>query len=61
MSCKEALPIINNAIQDMINNEKEYKKLSPKNGWGTYEGLLEVFRDIRNVCESNPDGIFEIN
>lgn len=61
MSCKEALPIINNAIQDMIDNEKEYKKLNPKNGWGNYEGLLEVFRDMRNVCEDNLDGIIEIN
>lgn len=61
MSCKEVLPIINKAIEDMIDNKKEYEKLNPKNGWGSYDDLLELFRDIRNVCESNPDGIFEIN
>ena len=48
------------AIKDMIENKEEYKKLNPKNGWGTYEGLLEVFQDMRNVCEQNPDGIFDI-
>lgn len=60
MSCETALPIINKAIKDMIENKEEYKKLNPKNGWGTYEGLLEVFQDMRNVCEQNPDGIFDI-
>lgn len=61
MTCKEALPIINKAIKDMIDNQEEYKKLNPINGWGTYEGLLKIFQDMRNVCESNPDGVFEIN
>ena len=60
MSCKTVLPIIEKAIKDMIENKEEYKKLNPKNGWGTYECLLEVFQDMRNVCESNPDGIFYI-
>lgn len=58
MSCKKALPLIENAIKDMIEKKEEYKKLNPSNGWGTYEGLLEDFRIIRNVCEENPDGIF---
>ena len=43
------------------SNSAHPEKLNPKNGWGSYDGLLELFRDIRNVCESNPDGIFEIN
>lgn len=61
MTCKNALPIINKAIQDMIDNKKEYEKLNPKNGWGTYDGLLEQFKEIREVCESNPDGIFDMD
>ena len=61
MTCKKALPIIKKAIADMILNEEEYKKLNPKNGWGTYEQLLEDFRQIKNVCENNPDGIFDMD
>ena len=60
MTCKEALPIIDKAIKDMVSNREEYEKLNPSNGWGTYEGLLKDFRDMRNVCEENPDGIFDI-
>ena len=61
MSCKKALPIIENAIKDMIDNKEEYKKLNPKNGWGTYDGLLEKFKEIRNICEDNLDGIFDMD
>ena len=61
MICKDALPIINNAINDMIKNKTEYEKLNPENGWGSYDGLLKTFREIRTVCEDNPDGIFDID
>ena len=61
MTCEKALPIVDNAIKDMIENRKEYEKLNPSNGWGSYEGLLETFREIRNVCEDNPDGIFDMD
>ncbi len=60
MNCKKALPIINNAIQDMLNNADEYRKLNPENGWGSYEGLLKTLQDMRNCCESNPDGTINV-
>jgi len=60
MSCKEALPIIEKAIKDMIEKKEEYEKLNPSNGWGTYKGLLDTFKKIRNVCEENSDGKFEL-
>ena len=56
MNCKEALPIIEKAIKDMLNNADEYRKLNPKNGWGSYEGLLKVLQEMRSCCESNLDG-----
>ena len=61
MTCEEALPIIKNAIDDMVKNKLEYEKFNPKNGWGSYDGLLRRFREIRNVCEDNPDGIFDMD
>ena len=60
MNCKEALPIINNAIQDMLNNADEYRKLNPENGCGSYEGLLSSLQEMRNCCENNPDGTINI-
>lgn len=61
MICEKALPIINKAIDDMIKNKKEYEKLNPSNGWGTYDGLLEQFREMRTICEDNPDGVFDMD
>lgn len=60
MSCKEALSILNSAINDLIKNKEEYEKLNPENGWGTYDGLLEAIKDMRNCCEDNPDGIIDV-
>lgn len=61
MNCKKALPILNKAIDNMLENEKEYRKLEPSNGWGTYNGLLKELRELRTCCEDNPDGIIEVN
>lgn len=60
MSCKKALPILERAIKDMIENKEEYEKLNPPNGWGSYEGLLEDLQDMRNCCEANQDGIIKV-
>ena len=60
MTCKEAIPILNKAIENMIKNEKEYRKLEPDNGWETYDGLLQKFKDLRNSCEENLDGIISV-
>ena len=60
MNCKEALPIINNAIQDMLNNAEEYRKLNPPNGWGSYEVLLSTLQEMRTCCENNLDGVINI-
>lgn len=61
MNCDKALPILNNAIKDMIENKEEYEKLNPENGWGSYEGLLKRLREMRDCCEDNPDGRFEVH
>ena len=60
MSCKEALPILQKAINDLIENQEEYEKLNPENGWGTYDGLLQAIKDMRNCCEDNLDGIIDV-
>lgn len=61
MTCKEALPILQKAIEDLIDNKEEYEKLNPENGWGNYEGLLITFLEMRKCCIDNPDGILELS
>ena len=61
MTCKEALPILQKAIEDLIQNKEEYEKLNPENGWGSYEGLLKRFIEMKKCCIDNPDGIIELS
>lgn len=61
MNCKKALPIIDNAIKNMIEEKEEYIKLNPSNGWGSYDGLIEDLKQMRECCEDNPDGIFKMD
>lgn len=60
MSCQETLPILQKAIEDLIDNKEEYQKLNPENSWGSYEHLLGTFLNMRKCCIDNPDGIIEL-
>ncbi len=60
MKCKQVIPILNNAISDLINNKEEYKKLNSQNGWGSYDGLLKTLKAMLECCEKNEDGIIEV-
>ena len=61
MSCKKAIPILQKAIKDLIKNKKEYEKLNPENGWGSYDLLLRTFKEILKCCEENLDGKIELS
>lgn len=60
MKCKDAIPVLNRAIDDLIENKEEYEKLNPENGWGSYEGLLKSLKRLRIACLENPSGKVEI-
>ena len=60
MKCRWAIPILKEAINDLINNEDEYEKLNPPNGWESYEGLLKTLKAMLECCEKNEDGIIEV-
>lgn len=61
LSSKKALPIIKKAIKDMENNKEEYEKLNPSNGWGSYDGLLNRLKQLKEYCETVPDGYIEVD
>ena len=60
MKCRDAIPVLNRAIDDLIENKKEYEKLNPENGWGSYEGLLKSLKNLRIACLENPSGKVEV-
>lgn len=60
MKCKNAIPVLNRAIDDLVENKEEYEKLNPENGWGSYEGLLKSLKNLRIACLENPSGKVEV-
>ena len=49
------------AIKNMINERKEYEKLNPLNGWGSYEStLLFLFQLCLNFTEVENGVVFVI-
>lgn len=58
---KDILPKLKYGREKMANNPEEFKKLNPKNGWGTYEGALLFLDEIITACETWPQGIIHIS
>ena len=61
---KFARHIIGDLKNGLFRLEKypsKYKALNPSNGWGSYEGLLQVVRDYVEACEKYPDAAIEVS
>lgn len=42
-------------------NRNEYLALSPRNGWGSYEGAMQIIRELLESCTENPNGVIRIS
>lgn len=52
--CSDVLPVLNNAISYMLENEDEMRAMEPDSGWGSYDGALEYLMNIRRACDAHP-------
>lgn len=46
-------------LMRLTQNPDKFIQLSPANGWGTYDGLVQFVRDLLNACKRNPEAKFE--
>lgn len=51
---KEAEPLVQKAIRDMYENPEKYKKMTPVNGWGSYEGALKALYTLHEWTRECP-------
>ena len=51
----DLVPIIEAGLRNLINNKDELVKLSPKNGWGSYECLLDFVQEYLENCRIYPE------
>ena len=54
MKAKDAIPILREGVRKMRENPEKYKDMNPSNGWGDYEGALELLEWMLEKCEKYP-------
>lgn len=42
-------------LEILKRDPKKFRQYNPKNGWGSYEGLVEFVRKYLDACLENPD------
>lgn len=48
------VPALEAPLENLKARPEHYKALNPPNGWGSYEGLVEVLEDLLNNCRGTP-------
>lgn len=54
-TASEVLPALQAAAERLRANPDHFRKLNPKNGWGSYEDLLVTITEYLKACKQYPD------
>lgn len=57
---EECLPLLGKAIADMVENPGKYKAMNPSNGWGDFDGALELLQTLVKWCNEAPKATMRI-
>lgn len=57
----DAAPLISAAIRKMIANAMEYRAMEPANGWGSYDGALELLYQLQSWCIEFPEAYVRVS
>lgn len=49
------------AIRKLEEDPKKYRAMNPSNGWGDYDSLLRVLRQVRDQCRTYPSAKVRIS
>lgn len=61
MSGEEAETPIYIGLLELLSEPEEYKHLNPENGWGDYEGAIDVLLKLLHYSRDYPDMYFEVS
>lgn len=50
----EALPRLDEAIEDMQINPEVYAEMNPANGWGDSDGACRFLKELAKACRRHP-------
>ena len=60
-ACSEMRPVLVAALADAWANEDAYRELDPPNGWGDFDGFLEILTRLARLCHEHPRGVLRWN
>ena len=58
---KQLISPLEAGLEALKAKPDEFKKLSPDNGWGNYEGLVEFVENYLTACKEYPDAEIEVS
>lgn len=60
-TAQQLIEPLTNGLRELKENPEFYKKFNPKNGWGTYETLIEFVEEYLEACKKYPQGKIDAN
>ena len=60
-TAKQILPILKHGLAVLELTPSRFEKFNPKNGWGSYEVLVEFVREYIAACEEFPEAEIRVS
>lgn len=54
------IPMLERAIQRMQDDKLKYLEWNPSNGWGNYQGALDLLRELLTWCQAAPKAYLSV-
>jgi len=55
--CDELAPVLAAALADALAHPDDYRAMNPPNGWGDYEGFVEILGRFAELTSLHPRGV----
>lgn len=60
-TCADFAPALARGLLDAGSKSSEYRELDPPNGWGDYDGFLEILVRFTRLAYEHPTGVLRWN
>lgn len=57
----QIIPILQHGIDVLKRDPDKFKKMNPKNGWGSYDGLLAFAEGVLKACQEYPHATISVS
>lgn len=58
---KEISEMLDEGFNILLADPEEFRKWNPKNGWGSYDGLVNFVYNYRNACWDTPEAELRVS